>query len=139
MPIDFRIHPDKQLVHTTATERVVLDDLLTHLGRLSADGRYIAPMKQLVDLRACKLDLDATDILSYSMEKSTLAFRFADERCAVVVDRDLEFGLCRMHQAQVEAAGITIRVFRELEAALAWLAVELVADEAGTEIRHEGF
>jgi hypothetical protein len=45
-------------------------------------------------------------------------------RCAVVAQSDVHFGMSRMGTAYSENVGVVARVFREPEAALAWLGVE---------------
>ena len=48
--------------------------------------------------------------------------RWQGSRVGLLVDRDLAFGVTRMFQAYAEAAGPDFQVFREREAAIAWLA-----------------
>lgn len=47
--------------------------------------------------------------------------RLEGGRTAIVVARDLDFGLARMFQAFADGAGVRYEIFRDREAALAWL------------------
>ena len=47
--------------------------------------------------------------------------QWAGSRVAIVVARDVDFGMARMFQVFAEDAGVEFEVFRELEAALDWL------------------
>jgi len=45
-------------------------------------------------------------------------------RCAIVANDDLQFGLTRMGSAYSGSVGVDVQVFRDPEAALAWLAAD---------------
>jgi hypothetical protein len=46
---------------------------------------------------------------------------FEGGRAAIVVTRDLDFGMARMFQVFAEGTGVEYQVFRELDPAIAWL------------------
>ena len=49
-------------------------------------------------------------------------FDWSGAQVAIVVARDLDYGIGRMFKAYADGAGIDYQLFRELEAAQTWLA-----------------
>jgi SpoIIAA-like len=49
---------------------------------------------------------------------------------AIVVDADVSYGFARMYQGILEHPQVTVEIFRDREAALAWLGVTDIGDTA---------
>jgi hypothetical protein len=57
--------------------------------------------------------------------------RFARQiQTAIVVDADVSYGFARMYQGILEHPQVTVEIFRDREAALAWLGVTDIGDTA---------
>jgi hypothetical protein len=92
-------------------------------------GHYESPdwtpqLKELVDLS----EVDAVRVTTGGLRKlSSYIERLLVERgvtslqTAVYAPRDLPFGLSRVYEAMAEASPETVRVFRRLDEAKAWL------------------
>jgi len=130
MPITYRIDPNRGLVRTACTGLVTLPDVLAHFDVLQRDPRRTAHLDVLLDLRKLSSTPDSPQLRSVANRigrVSDLTFG----RCAIVVDRDLMFGLSRMFEAFAHEHFQEIQVFREPVAAEAWLARPTEGPEEG--------
>ena len=121
MPIAYEIDPVRGLVRTSCTGQVALAEVLAHFDVLQRDPRRPAHLDVLLDLRALTTPPNPPQLRSVASRigrVSGLTFG----RCAIVVDRDLVFGLSRMFEAFAQDHFEEIQVFREPAAAEAWLA-----------------
>lgn len=110
------------LARITVHGRVSPGDLKTALDRLIAHPGYRPKIAMLWDLRAADAgDLHAAQLSEYARHLANRPERFG-ARVAIVVSRDLEFGVMRMWQSFAEApVPQDRRVFRNLDEALGWL------------------
>jgi len=130
MSLRYKIIESKGLVYVVGADVVTFSALMSHIQALSKDPRYKAPMKKLVDYRNITgKELKTRELNLYAQAKAELKDVFREEKCAIVAPRDLDFGLCRVHAALVEASGIETGVFRDLDQALSWLGVEIDDDQ----------
>jgi hypothetical protein len=130
MPIKYKIFQDKKLVYALGVGDITYDDLVLHIEELASEPKYIPPMKKLVDYRNANLStLSTEDSTKITKKKALLIDNFTNEKCAFVTKRDLEFGMLRFHEAQIDGSGIITNVFRNLEDALVWLQVKLDENE----------
>ena len=74
----------------------------------------------LMDIRRSESTPSPDDLMEFAEFLSCLPVHVA-ARSAWLVSADLRFGLARMLSVYAEEKGITIRVFRESEAAREWL------------------
>ena len=96
MPISYRIDPSRKLVLTTATGVLTDDDLIRHKQRLVADPAFQPGMRQLSDVRGVT-DLQVTPLgvrLMVAADEGHAA-ALAGHRLAIVVSKDLAFGMAR--------------------------------------------
>ncbi len=122
MGLRYAIHRERRLVRVVGEGLLTLRQLQDHLLALSEDPRYVAPMLKLVDLRRAALTrLAPEDVHAFTDLKACLARHFVAERCAIVVSRDVDYGIARIHAARSEVSDIETRVFKELAPAVAWL------------------
>ena len=126
MPIGYKILADKKLVYVFGEDRPTIDEQIRLLDSIAQDPQYVAPMKNLVDLRKCEpLGYSAEEISRFSRKKAELKERFQGERTAVVVNNDLDFGVQRIFSANLEPHHLDLNVFRSFDEALKCLDVEL--------------
>lgn len=126
MSIKYKIFQNRKLVYAVGEGEIKFDDLLDHYEDLSNNPKYIPPMKKLVDYRnATLVELSIDQAHQITKKKIQLKGKFKNEICAFVTKTDLDFGMSRMHGAQLESSDITTNVFRNIEDALSWLHVDL--------------
>src|SRR5687768_14083050 len=114
------IDVDQRLVRTSLVGAVTVEEVEKHNRDLAGDPRFKPDFKQLVDLT------QMTEILydSASVTKSAEHHVFAPgARRALVAASDATFGMSRMFAIQSERVGQRIEVFRDMNAATAWLGV----------------
>ena len=130
MPIQYTIIESKKLVYAVGSGVLTLPDLLRHIEELAADPRYKAPMKKIVDYRNAimqKLTMKEADIFTH--KKASLKKTFLREKCAIVTNKDVDFGMSRAHGAKIEGEDIDTRIFRDMNKALDWLDIQVENDE----------
>jgi hypothetical protein len=96
------------------------DEIQDHGQRLRNDPLFRPDFRQLVDLS------DLTEIRVGSgvvRDASRNQFFAPGVRRAIVANSDAAFGMARMYAIGSESAGQTIEVFRDMNAAEAWLAL----------------
>ena len=120
MPYTFSIHPDRNLIRQTLWGRITADDLREISSRERADPNYRPHMDVLADLRNAELDVSYDQMTDYSR---FLAGASTIGRQAIVVSRQLEFGLARMYEQLTDhnVLRTDLRVFLDMEAAESWL------------------
>jgi hypothetical protein len=121
MPITYDIDHAGGLVRTSCIGQVALPEVLAHFDVLQQDPRRSSHLDVLLDLRELSTPPGSPELRSVANRigrVSGLTFG----RCAIVVDRDLVFGLSRMFEAFAHEHFEEIQVFREPAAAEAWLA-----------------
>ena len=129
MPIEYDIIEEKKLILAKGHDVVTANDVINHFYSLSADKRYKAPMKKLVDYRTIQsIVISPEEALLIAQRKEEHAKVFAGEKCAFVSPGDLTFGTARVHQALVQHIDINTEVFRSMEEAQEWLDVTLDTD-----------
>jgi hypothetical protein len=97
------------------------DDIFDHGQRLRNDPQFRPDFRQLVDMS------DLTEIRVDSgvvREASRIQFFAPGVKRAVVANSDASFGMARMYAIASENQGQTIEVFRDINAAKAWLDAE---------------
>ena len=121
MPADFIIDTDLGVVFSCGSGALSYADTVGHMNRLTSDARFRPDFRQIMDFR------EATPVQITSAEILELAEREVFGPCsrrAFVVASDLQFGLCRMFGLHREARGEpTIRIFRDMPEAIAWIEV----------------
>lgn len=134
MPIRYKIIESKKLVYAVGSGLLTLPDLLGHLDDLAADPQYKAPMNKIVDYRKAtikKLTMNEADIFTY--KKARLKKLFLGEKCAIVTNTDVDFGMSRVHGTKIEKADIDTMTFRDINKALDWLDVQIDDNELSIE------
>ena len=126
MAIEYDIIEDKRLVIARGSGVVTGDDVIRHLDSISADEKYIAPMKKVIDYRYIEsITISEEEAYDIAKKKEALCEKFMGERCAFISPTDLTYGVSRVHQALVDDTDINTEVFRKMEDALEWLDVKL--------------
>jgi len=99
------------------------EDIVTALQKILTDADFKKGMDILWDFRAVNSTLIETqqilDIVNFI--KSNQDARGSDYRVALVVSRDLSYGLARMYEAYSQGSPFKIQIFKEMSAAENWL------------------
>jgi hypothetical protein len=119
MPASYKIDKERRLVMSMGFGEFTKADALEHQNKLQKDPDFDPGMSQLMDYtHVTKVELEADDIRRLAQSDIFAA----DSRRAILVTRDLHFGLARMFEALRDNAGERgIRVFRNLDEALDWV------------------
>ena len=115
-----RVGPDAAgVIRFTVSGPFHLSDLRDALKELYA-GHALERRRLLWDVTGAELDWAAEEIKGFS--EWVRENRWPGEgRTAVVVSRDLHFGLARMYEMFSSDLPVEFVVFRDLEAATAWV------------------
>lgn len=131
MPISYRIDQARHLVLTTATGILADNDVLDLKRRLVADPAFRPDMRQLSDVRGITaLQVTAAGVRGMVALDSANASRLEGHRLAIVTGEDVVFGMARMYQSMTEQNLPGVGVFRDYDAAAAWLGVTLESPQA---------
>lgn len=118
MPADYRIDIPNNLVFSFGTGLLTIDDLIGHQRRLRSDPAFKPTLNQLTDFcSVSELNVTADGI----RQMSEASFFAPTSRRAIVVDRDVLYGLARMYEILRDRGPEQISVFRSYPEALAWL------------------
>jgi len=115
----YKIDKERRLVMSTGSGVLTLADLLGHQEKLLADSDFSPDFSQLWDLtHVTQVELTSKDVHRLA-QRSIFS---PDSRRAILVSRDLVFGLARMFEIYRDILGENgIRVFRNLDDALEWV------------------
>jgi hypothetical protein len=119
MPAFYKIDKEHKVVLSTASGTFDLAAALAHQDQLLADPDFDPAYSQLLDFsHLTDVKIDANDVRKMA-ERSVF---WPCSRRAIFVTTDLEYGFARMFEMLRENAGEKgIRVFRNLDDALAWI------------------
>jgi hypothetical protein len=122
MPITYHIDPDRNLVTSKASGILNESEYRDVRTKLASDPQFITGMKQLADFRSVeKHDLTKEGYNLYIDQEILLQPLFGNGRYAIVTSSDLHFGLTRQLIAEMGVSPQNARVFRDMDAAKAWL------------------
>jgi hypothetical protein len=122
MPISYWIDSNVGIVFTTATGVLTDEELLAHKRKLTADPGFKRGMVEVSDVReVTQLDVTPEGVRSFVHQDQLDAERLRDYKLAIVVSRDVVFGMARMYQTLTEENVPNVGVFRNLEEAKVWL------------------
>ena len=96
------------------------EELAATIGQMyqSADYRPDAP--RLYDVRRVEDSIETRDLRSLAYRQDFIQ-AVDDARSAIVVARDVTFGIARMYQTWMDDQPVNVRIFHELDEARAWL------------------
>jgi hypothetical protein len=120
MPSEYQIDTDQRFIHVTYTGAFGVADILALQSTLAADPEFSPDFVVLTDLRAAE-PMEATGTgIEHMAERSPFS---AASKQAILVSIDLHFGLARMFEIFADRRNRVVQVFRDPEAAYAWLGV----------------
>ena len=123
MPIETRIDTETGLRTHVLIGSVSQEEVEDALGEVYSRPDFLPDADTLCDLREANLgQLSHTVIKSIADYVAKNRGAKSGARTAVVVGRDLGFGLARMYEQMLMAStDLRVRVFRDTDEAMAWL------------------
>ena len=120
MPFKYTIHPELNLIRQTLWGRVTAAELRDLASAMWADPAYRKKLNILADLRTAEVDIPYDDMMEYTR---FLSGNSDIGRQAIVVGRQLEFGMARMYEQLTEANVLreSFKVFFDIDDAERWL------------------
>jgi hypothetical protein len=118
MPLTTRWDEQNQLLRIESGDEFTLQEV----AALNADHDFGSSARVLWDLTALRRGPASRDELYQAAELAEKSESKVDKRqVAIVVKRELDFGLARMFQVFSDRDGIDYQVFRSFDEALSWL------------------
>jgi hypothetical protein len=121
MAISYWIDTARDLLFTTATGVVNLENYLDYIQRLSKDAAYHWDMSGIFDATGATLDFSAEDAREIAELFGRQLPKGAYARRGSIVSRDEDFGIAAMFGSFVDDARLQFRIFRDRQQALEWL------------------
>ncbi len=118
MPVDYAIYPEHALVVCRVTGNVSPEEMFAYHAKLRADPLFAPQFDSVTDFLETMPFSGTPDDIRRLAQEGPFA---AGVKRAFLVSTELHFGLSRMAQALSGSSGIHIEIFREREAAFAWL------------------
>ena len=118
MAFSFHVHEGEEYLTVSLSGRAFRHDLKAVLDAVTVDGAIMHP-RRLWDLRDCELNLASDEL----MELASIARSRDPEKGkgAILVGKDLTFGLLRIYQAFRESESSDVMVFRDEQDAIDWV------------------
>ena len=118
MPISLAWDAERRLWRLTAADSFTLGEVVEMIEQTDWKGARL----YLWDFRTLSRGPASSDELRQAAELvGRRRALWPGSRSAIVVARDVDFGLARMFQVFAEGMGVDYQVFREVETALEWL------------------
>lgn len=124
MAISYRLDPEKSIVWVFFSGDVTASEFESAMQRLCTDPSIPNGIGMIVD----QSELDKAPSVSVVGVAPPLLMRIARDkeivRCATVAPRDAIFGVNRMLEVYAERTPVTLRAFRGVDLALAWIRLD---------------
>ncbi len=122
MPIGYSIDKNLGVVLTTATGRLTDEDILEDKRQLTSDPDFSPGLVELSDIRAVtELAVTPEGIAKMVMQDAEDADKLGAHKLAIVVSKEVAFGLARMYESMTEQNMPNVQIFREMSEAREWL------------------
>lgn len=122
MPISYSIDKNLGAVFTTASGRLTEEELLADKQKLTADPDFSPGLVELSDIRAVTdLAITPEGVARMVMQDEEDADKLGSHKLAIVVSKEVAFGLGRMYESMTQNNMPNVQIFREMEEARDWL------------------
>ena len=124
MPLTYHIDKEQSLIITTAVGVLTDEDVLLHKTQLLKDPDFRPGLRELSDIRSIdRLAVTPIGIKNMVEHDRHHAEQVEQHRLAIVASEDAVFGMGRMYQMMAEPVTESVRIFRDIDEAKAWLGV----------------
>ncbi len=131
MPYSISIDSDLGLVLVKAEGVFTTHDLMESREQVQSDPRYRPGFNHLADLRQVTRFEPGTGDIRVRTQRDFGDRQLDDSLIAIVADNDYIFGMARIYESLMDGAPVTVRTFREMCAAHAWLGLPAEDTTAG--------
>jgi hypothetical protein len=121
MPTTHRIDATSGIVYLVAIGTTTQEDWIETRSQIVADPQYCPGMSALIDGRRHESLLSIEFITNIAHGPRVRAGPADTPRWAIVVSREVAYGLGRMFSTLAESTNTEVRVFREFDEAERWL------------------
>ena len=122
MPISYSIDRDLGVVFTTSTGRLTDDDILENKRKLTADPEYSSQLVELSDVRSVtELAVTPEGVARMVSKDAEDADKLDGYKLAIVVSKEVAFGLGRMYETMTQENMPGVGIFRDMNEAREWL------------------
>lgn len=125
MPISHTIDQQTGVIYRTVTGSITTVELIESFTNVLGHPDYRPGMKSLTDLRSIDHFSSIDDVKQIAQFMDEHQDHIMGGKAAVVVSRDVSFGMVRMLELLSSKLPIEIRVFRKLKAAYNWLDIPI--------------
>jgi hypothetical protein len=122
MPVDVHVDKKNGCVHGRVTGIVTAEEMIASFAAVLDHPEFDVTLPILIDMTGVTQSLSAHDVrrlADYLLARGPAALQGARE--AVVVSRPASYGMVRMFQSHLEASGLQLRVFYDVDEARNWL------------------
>ena len=105
----------KERVVVTARGDLTAGDVVDALEQLYRDPRFRPGMSMLWDVRGARLNVTGEDVRRIVAFVSKSREARGEGKSVVLTGREVDYGMARVAQVHMEAIGIELMVFREME------------------------
>jgi hypothetical protein len=130
MAFSFTIDGDHGVVRFVAENVFSSRDLLESIKQVTAHPDFQPDYDHLVDMRAVSAFQPDTKDIRIRSQHDRENVRLDTSRIAIVATNNVVFGMARMYETFMEGADVTVRTFRDMAEAEAWLGLDTVAATA---------
>ena len=121
MPIHFKYNPGNNLLYGTIEGQTSIEELGQALGKITNSTEFPPDVKALWDLRKLdftQLDTNFGEALVSLREQNP---KRGNTKIALIVEKDLGYGMCRMYVMLSEHLPQEVSVFKDIASAENWL------------------
>jgi len=122
MPVTYCLDCETATLNTCCAGQVTFEEVLAHFDALAKDETLLPSLDLLLDLSAQETAPDGAQVRQLANRLAAIRADLAWGRCAIVVSRDVLFGIARMFGVYTDEAFVETQVFRDPAAARDWLA-----------------
>jgi hypothetical protein len=124
MPITYTIDKQRRFIRRLISGAATSDEILASLTEFLKHPDYQPGMKSLTDLRAMRHYASPEDVRQIANFILGRDEEVRGGKAAIVVDKDVGFGMARMLEMLTESSPLSIGVFKNLKEAYEWLGIE---------------
>jgi len=124
MPVTYRIDTATRTIRTTCSLPLAFAEVIDHFRCLKEDPACSGPLNVLLDVSDADLLPQTSQLGAVSAAVSTVRRKVQFLACAIVATRDAMFGMMRMFEVLAGDYFTATRVFRKMDEAEAWLALQ---------------
>ena len=122
--VTYKIDLNDRLIRTECSGNVTLPEVVAHFQEIAADPECPAYLDVLLDMRTLSSLPKSGELQAVTREVRKVRDKVRFGFCAIVVEREVLFGMFRMFEVFAQDHFAAIHVFRVLSEAESWLAAQ---------------